>query len=119
MDRKFLIVLPLTALLASCGDDAVTDTPAPIANIEVAPAEAAVVPGGTIQLRSDVRDANGRRLLHPVVGWTMAGNTAGVVTLRPVGLVAGIAVGGPATIHATIDGSVTARRYSSSRAAPC
>jgi uncharacterized protein YjdB len=78
-----------------------TQTPAPVASVNVSPASPSVTAGQTVQLAATPRDANGNTLSGRVVTWTSS-NYA-VATVSGSGLVSGVAAGS-ATITATSEG---------------
>jgi hypothetical protein len=79
----------------------VTSTAEPVASVEVLPASASVVVGGTVQLTATPKDAAGQPLTGRTITW---GTDAPLVaTVSTSGLVTGVAAG-PATITATSEG---------------
>ncbi|MCC6774104.1 MAG: Ig-like domain-containing protein [Gemmatimonadaceae bacterium] len=80
----------------------VTVTSVPVASVTLTPTTATVPVGGGVQFAAMLRDAAGGTLSGRPVTWSSS-NTA-VATVSSVGLVTGIAVGGPVTITATAEG---------------
>lgn len=79
----------------------VTSTAEPVASVEVLPASASVVVGGTVQLTATPKDASGLPLTGRPITWST--NASGVATVSGTGLVTG-AGAGPSTITATSEG---------------
>ena len=73
-----------------------------VTTVSISPAVTTVSSGGTTPLSVVVRDQNGATITGKVPTWTTS-NTS-IATVSPVGLVTGIAAGGPVTITATVDG---------------
>jgi len=78
---------------AACGDDALDPNDETVATVEVAPATATVIVGGTVSLTAAVRDVAGNVLTGRRVVWVSADSNfatvsaSGVVTGRYVGTV--------------------------------
>jgi hypothetical protein len=79
----------------------VNGTPAPVAQVTVAPASASVASGATKQLTATLRDASGNVLTGRTVSWGSS-NLSGA-TVSATGLVTGVAPGS-ATVTATSEG---------------
>jgi hypothetical protein len=79
----------------------VTSTAEPVASVEVLPASAGIVVGGTVQLTATPKDAGGQPLTGRVITWQS--DAPLVASVSPSGLVSGLAAG-PATITATSEG---------------
>ena len=79
----------------------VAPSPAPVASVVVAPSSATLQIGGTLQLTTTLRDANGNPLGGRAVTW--GSSTPGVATVSGSGLVTAASVGS-ATIIATSEG---------------
>jgi hypothetical protein len=79
----------------------VTSTAEPVASVEVLPASAAIVVGGTVQLTATPKDAGGQPLTGRVITWQT--DAPLVASVSPSGLVTGLAAG-PATVTATSEG---------------
>lgn len=73
----------------------------PIASVRVAPANASVEVGGTVDLVATVRDVNGAVVTGRSVAW--ASSTPAVATVSSAGRVTAVAAG-TSTIIATVDG---------------
>src|SRR5215510_14664688 len=76
-------------------------TSQPVASIVVAPADASVTAGGTVQLQVTVTDASGAPLSGRKVTWSSSAGA--IATVNGSGLVTGVA-SGSATITATCEG---------------
>ncbi|HKC47569.1 MAG TPA: Ig-like domain-containing protein [Gemmatimonadales bacterium] len=76
-------------------------TSQPVASIVVAPADASVTAGGTVQLQASVTDASGAPLSGRKVTWSSSAGA--IATVNGSGLVTGVA-SGSATITATCEG---------------
>jgi PKD repeat protein len=85
----------MDALGASSGSASTTATismpPAPVASVDVSPANASIQVGGSIQLTATPRDANGNALFGRTITW--ATDNPGVATVDGGGVVTGAAVG--------------------------
>ena len=79
----------------------VTSTAEPVASVEVLPASASVVAGGTVQLTATPKDAGGQPLTGRVISWQT--DAPLVASVSAAGLVTGLAAG-PVTITATSEG---------------
>jgi galactose oxidase-like protein/invasin-like protein/Big-like domain-containing protein len=79
----------------------VTSTAEPVASVEVLPASAGIVVGGTVQLTATPKDAGGQALTGRVISWQT--NAPQFATVSNAGLVTGVAAG-PATVTATSEG---------------
>ena len=73
-----------------------------VTTVSISPAVTTVPNGGTTPLSAVVRDQAGAVVTGKVPSWTTS--NASIATVSPVGLVTGIAAGGPVTITATVDG---------------
>lgn len=80
----------------------VTSSVVPVASVDVTPATADILVGGTLQLTATPKDAAGQ----PVGGLTITwgGGAAGIATVSSSGLVSGVGAGGPVDITATAGG---------------
>jgi hypothetical protein len=81
---------------------AVTVTcPVAVATVDVTPASASLVVGGTVQLTATLRDSSGAELTGRVITWSS--DAPGIAAVDPSGAVTGIGAGS-ATITATREG---------------
>ena len=94
--RAFTALLILGGFLVACGDS--TDPPAPVATVELSPANDTVIIGQTSQLDATLKDASGNTLHGRTVTWVSGSTT--VASVSATGLVTGVA-DGTATITAT------------------
>lgn len=101
MSARPSVLLILAAFVACGGDATAPGTPA-VGSVSVAPAEAAVVRGGRIQLRATVLDVNGRELRDRTPTWTTSASGT-VVGLLPGGRVQGVELGGPIAVRAAFE----------------
>ncbi len=100
---RSLPLLLAAYLFSSCGKQATGPAaPVPVASVAVAPANAAIQAGQTVQLMATTRDANGNVLTGRMVTW--GSGTPALAAVSGTGLVTGIAAGGPVTITATSEG---------------
>ena len=83
------------------GTARISVAPRAVASVRVEPATASVAVGRTSTLVARAFDAQGRELPGRPAVWSSS-NT-GIVTVSPEGAITGVAVGGPATITATIE----------------
>lgn len=74
----------------------------PVASVEVLPATATIGVTRTAQLTATALDADGTELPDRAVTWSTSDEQIASVT--PSGVVTGVAIGGPVTITATIEG---------------
>ncbi|HWC73008.1 MAG TPA: PKD domain-containing protein [Gemmatimonadales bacterium] len=74
----------------------------PVSSVDVTPATAGILVGGTVQLTATPKDAAGNPLSGRVVTWT-SGDTS-IAIVSNTGLVTGKKAGGPVTITATSEG---------------
>ena len=79
----------------------VTSSSEPVASVEVTPASASIIVGGTVQLTATPKDAAGQPLSGRTITWATDNGT--VATVSTSGLVTGQSAGG-ATITATSEG---------------
>jgi hypothetical protein len=84
------------------GQAQITVQPFPIARIEIAPNQAGVPVGGSIELVATAYDAQGQPLPERIPFWTSSAPAIAAVT--STGIVLGMAEGGPVTITATAEG---------------
>jgi len=92
----------LIATVTTLADTAfINVTSQPVASIVVAPADASITVGGTVQLQATVKDANGVTLTGRKITWSTSAGA--IATVSGDGLVTGVASGG-ATITATCEG---------------
>lgn len=75
----------------SCGGGDSTGSPAPVATVTVTPNPASVQVGGTVQLTSTLKDADGNELSGRSVTWSS--DATDVATVDGNGLVSGVAEG--------------------------
>lgn len=73
-----------------------------VTTVTISPAVTTVASGGTTPLSALIRDQNGATMTEKTPTWTTS--NASIATVSPIGLVTGIAAGGPVTITATVDG---------------
>ena len=73
-----------------------------VTRVEVAPPDASVVLGGNVQLVATPKTASGISVPGRSVSW--ASSAAGTVSVTPAGVAQALALGGPVTITATVDG---------------
>jgi uncharacterized protein YjdB len=83
------------------GTATVTIAAAAVASVNVTPATASIVVGGTTTLQAQTLDAAGAVLTGRVIAWSTS--SAGVATVSQTGVVTGVAAGS-ATITATSEG---------------
>ena len=76
-------------------------TSQPVGSIVVAPADASVAAGATVQLQATVKDANGATLTGRKISWSSSDGS--IATVSGSGLVSGVAAGS-ATVTATCEG---------------
>ena len=97
----------ITAAVGSVQGTATVAVAAPVASVEVTPATATVVIGGTTQLTATLKDAGGNVLSDRTVAWTSDNDL--IASVSSTGLVTSKSVGS-ATITATVEGkSATAK----------
>ena len=80
----------------------VTANVEPVASVDVTPATAEILAGGTLQLTATPKDAAGQPLSGRTITW--GGGSAGIATVSATGLVSGVGAGGPESITATSEG---------------
>ncbi len=80
----------------------VTSSAAPVASVDVTPATADILAGGTLQLTATPKDAAGQPLSGRAITW--GGGAAGIATVSVTGLVTGVGAGGPVSVTATSEG---------------
>ena len=92
----------LIAAVGALADTAFIDiTTQPVASIVVAPADASIAPGGTVQLQATVNDSAGATLTGRMISW--ASSDASIATVSGAGVVTGLAAGNT-TVIATCEG---------------
>jgi hypothetical protein len=92
----------LIATVSTLADTAfINVTNQPVASIVVAPADASLAPGGTVQLQATVKDASGATLAGRKITWSSSDGA--IATVSGSGVVTGIA-SGSATVTATCEG---------------
>ncbi len=74
----------------------------PVASVEVLPATATIGISRTAQFTARALDADGNELPDREVTWSTS--DAGIATVTATGVVTGVAIGGPVTITATVEG---------------
>lgn len=84
------------------GTAAVTVVAPVVTTVSISPAITSVSSGGTTPLTAIARDQNNVLITGKVFTWTTS--NAAIATVSPVGLVTGIAAGGPVTMTAAVDG---------------
>jgi uncharacterized protein YjdB len=84
------------------GSATVTVTPAPVASVAVAPASLTLAVGLTAQFTATPLDAGGQPLSGRTPTWTSSDVT--LVSVSTSGLITALALGGPVTITASIEG---------------
>ena len=80
----------------------VTSSVEPVASVDVTPATADILSGGTLQLTATPKDAAGQPLSGRTITW--GGGAAGIATVSATGLVTGVGAGGPVSVTATSEG---------------
>lgn len=80
----------------------VTSSAVPVASVDVSPAMADILVGGTVQLTATPKDAAGQPLSGRQITWS--GGVGTIATVSPTGLVTGIGAGGPVVMTATSEG---------------
>jgi uncharacterized protein YjdB len=93
----------ITAAVGSVQGQATVAVKAPVASVELTPATATVVIGGTQQLTATLKDAAGNVLTDRTVAWTSDNDL--VASVSTTGLVTSKSVG-QATITATVEGKL-------------
>ena len=92
----------LIATVSTLADTAfINVTSQPVASIVVAPADASIAAGATVQLQATVTDASGATLTGRKITWSTSAGA--IATVNGSGLVTGVASGG-ATVTATCEG---------------
>lgn len=91
----------ITAAIGSVQNTATVTVMAPVATIDLSPATATVVIGGTTQLTATLKDASGNVLTDRTIAWTSDADL--VASVSPSGLVTSKSVG-TAKITATVEG---------------
>jgi len=93
----------LIAAVGALADTAfINVTTQPVASIVVAPADASIAPGGTVQLQATVKDASGATLNGRTITWSSSDAT--IAQVSNAGMVSGVA-SGSATITALCEGN--------------
>ena len=97
---RTLVILTMLAACSSTSTDATAPAQVPVvATISVSPDTSSIVVGGSLQLATQMRDANGRVLTERPLSW--ATDNAAIASVSSTGQVTGIAIGGPVKISAT------------------
>ena len=97
---RTLVILTMLAACSSTSTDATAPAQVPVvASISVSPDTSSIVVGGSLQLATQMRDANGRVLTERPLSW--ATDNAAIASVSSTGQVTGIAIGGPVKISAT------------------
>ena len=97
----------ITAAVGSVQNTATVTVLAPVATIDLAPATATIIIGGTSQLTATLKDASGNVLTDRTITWTSDADL--VASVSPSGLVTSKSVG-TANVTATVEGkSATAK----------
>jgi alpha-tubulin suppressor-like RCC1 family protein/uncharacterized protein YjdB len=86
------------------GSSGLTVAPVPVASVTIAPGNATIQLGQSVQLSATARDAQGNVLSGRPITWSSS--DAATATVSAAGLAAGVAVGGPVTISASAEGKV-------------
>jgi hypothetical protein len=99
--RRYLGVLSLL-LVPACGQsDGVADVLL-VATVEVTPPSASIGPQETLQLTAIPKTSGGLELPAREVTWSSS--APGIVSVSTTGMARALAVGGPVTVRATVDG---------------
>ncbi len=97
---SLLAIIPLSAVLVACSDDAPIENLNPVATVTVTPESVAIVDGDVTLLTAELRDTEGNSL-DRVVAWTSSDRD--VVAAGSSGLIRGIGPGS-ATVTAASEG---------------
>lgn len=106
---------PAANTFGACNDNAVSQPPAAVASITVAPSSASIFIGGSQQYTATALDAQGQPVAGATITWSIA-DASPVATVSTTGLVSG-AQAGTATVVAT-SGSVSGNATVTVSAAP-
>ena len=104
MTSRRLRLVRLLAVLAgaACADSAGPSDVLVVSSVSISPSGGSLIVGQTLQLTATARTSSGITVPGRAVTWSSANAT--VASVSSAGLVTGVAIGGPVTITATIDG---------------